>query len=140
LTQRLYHADAYATDFEARVTSIDPGMSKHAIALDATLFYPESGGQPGDTGTIGGVRIEETIEKGDRILHLTSQKPAFKAGEEVKGSIDWPRRFSNMQQHTGQHILSQAAGGAYDIVQTRHGALNRRYRPARPHMGGYGEG
>lgn len=108
MTQRLYHADAYATDFEARVTSIDPGMSKHTIALDATLFYPESGGQPGDTGTIGGVRIEETIEKGDRILHLTSQKPAFKAGEEVKGSIDWPRRFSNMQQHTGQHILSQA--------------------------------
>jgi alanyl-tRNA synthetase len=107
-TTRLYQADAYATEFEAVVAAISPCEEGHAVVLDQTLFYPETGGQPCDTGSIEGSRIERVVEQGETILHLAPREPGFKAGDRVKGAIDWPRRFINMQQHTGQHILSQA--------------------------------
>jgi len=136
LTRRLYQQDSYVTDFRARVLSVEEYEGRHAIELDATHFYPESGGQPGDTGVVGGIRIEATVlaggaalgaatgadvdaeKKGGRILHLASARPEFEAGETVEARIDWPGRFLNMQQHTGQHILSQAflaAAGAATI-------------------------
>jgi alanyl-tRNA synthetase len=107
-TKRLYQADAYATQFEAVVTGISRYQEAFAVVLDQTLFYPETGGQPCDTGSIAGVSIERVVDDGETILHLTSGEPGFKAGDRAKGAIDWPRRFINMQQHTGQHVLSQA--------------------------------
>jgi alanyl-tRNA synthetase len=80
----------------------------YATELAATLFYPESGSQPSDTGSIDDVRIETVLEEGEAILHISRRRPPFGPGDDVEGRIDWPRRFVNMQQHTGQHILSQA--------------------------------
>jgi len=135
LTRKLYQEDSYITEFTARVVSVGEHEGKQAIELDATHFYPEAGGQPCDTGTIGDVRIEATIvtggddgvrgateagddaaKKGSRILHITSGKPAFSEGDTVEAAIDWPARLLNMQQHTGQHILSQVFLSALDAA------------------------
>lgn len=107
MTRRLYQTDTYATDFESVVADVRPVEGGWAIALEATLFYPGSGGQPCDSGWIEDVRVEQAIDT-EEILHIAKAKPAFGVGARVRGRIDWPRRFLNMQQHTGQHILSQA--------------------------------
>src|SRR5206468_2002114 len=93
------------------------------ITLDRTAFYPTSGGQPFDTGTLGGWRVVDVIDRDDgTIAHVLSRPgpmdpavatagpegPALRAGDSVLGAIDWPRRFDHMQQHTGQHVLSAA--------------------------------
>lgn len=108
MTGRLYQADSYATEFESTVVAVRPQQEGHGIALAATLFYPETGGQPCDTGWIGDLRVERVAEAAGEILHLVGERPALSEGQSVRGRIDWPRRFLNMQQHTGQHILSQA--------------------------------
>jgi alanyl-tRNA synthetase len=108
LTKRLYQDDSYATTFSSRVTAVSRRGDAYVIELEATLFYPESGSQPSDTGSLGDVRIEEVVEEEDMILHLSSEQPGFGPGDTVEGGIDWSRRFINMQQHTGQHILSAA--------------------------------
>ena len=107
-TRRLYQADSYLCEFDSVVTALTKTQNGYATALEATLFYPETGGQPCDTGSIGATEIERAIEDGDLILHIASREPSFKVGDRVTGRIDWPRRFINRQQHTGQHILSQA--------------------------------
>jgi len=108
LTELLYQQDSYRTEFEARVVAVSPRADKYAIELDKTCFYPEAGGQPSDTGEIEGVRVEGVVEDEERVLHLTSERPGFGPGDGVKASIDRVRRLINMQQHTGQHVLSQA--------------------------------
>jgi alanyl-tRNA synthetase len=108
VTRRLYQDDSYATEFESRVVGVRPAGKCWEIALEATLFYPESGGQPCDVGWIDSARIDAVRESDDEIVHIASAEPALKPGQTVKGKIDWPARFLNMQQHTGQHILSQA--------------------------------
>jgi alanyl-tRNA synthetase len=108
LTRRLYQEDSYRTDFEAGVIEVFPHGKHFALILDHTCFYPESGGQPPDTGQVGGAAIETVLEEAGRILHITARKPSFAPGDRVRGSIDWTRRLINMQQHTGQHVLSQA--------------------------------
>jgi alanyl-tRNA synthetase len=108
LTERLYQQDSYRTEFEARIVAVSPHADRYAVELDKTCFYPEAGGQPSDTGMIEGVRVEGVVEDADRVLHLTSEQPGFGPGDRVKASIDWERRLINMQQHTGQHVLSQA--------------------------------
>lgn len=104
-TERLYHRDAYARDFTARVRERRDHKGKPALVLDRTLFYPTSGGQPHDRGTLNGVPVLDVFEEGDAIVHLLA---APVPDDEVAGSVDWERRFDHMQQHTGQHILSQA--------------------------------
>jgi alanyl-tRNA synthetase len=116
LTQRLYQKDSYRTDFEAVVVAVTPHAKRYAVELDQTIFYPESGGQPSDTGEIKGVRIEAVTEEADRVFHVASGRPVFAAGDRVSGSIDWKRRLVNMQQHTGQHVLSQAFLQALDAA------------------------
>jgi alanyl-tRNA synthetase len=101
MTERLYYSDSYLTDFRARVIAADPTGLR--VTLDRTAFYPTSGGQPFDVGTLGGARVIEVIEEDGHIAHLL-QAPL--RGEEVEGRIDWSRRFDHMQQHTGQHLLS----------------------------------
>jgi len=105
VTERLYYTDSYLREFDATVLTSEPHGDRLAVILDRTAFYPTSGGQPHDTGTLSGVPVTDVIEDGDdRVLHLVSG-PLTGA---VAGAIDWPRRFDHMQQHTGQHILSQA--------------------------------
>jgi len=108
LTERLYQQDTYRTEFEARVVAVEPRAGGYAVELDRTCFYPEAGGQPADAGEIEGIGIEAVVEEADRVLHLISRRPDFGPGDKVSGSIDWNRRLINMQQHTGQHVLSQS--------------------------------
>lgn len=103
MTERLYYFDSYRTEFESPVEAIHPGGL--VVELARTAFYPTSGGQPHDLGTIQGIpvtNVEET-PAGGILHHLTAPLPASAA---VSGSIDWPRRLDHMRQHTGQHLLS----------------------------------
>lgn len=119
MTERLYYGDSFLRNFSARVVDIreasrTDGVSVWQIALDRSAFYPTSGGQPSDTGVLratsrGGaileVPIESVEEDEDGIVWHFTRKP-LASGAEVKGSIDWQRRFDHMQQHSGQHLLS----------------------------------
>ena len=80
---------------------------KVAVELDQSCFYPSAGGQPNDLGWIDQIPVLDVEEKEDRILHYLEEN-RFKVGQSVQGRIDWKRRFDHMQQHTGQHILSQS--------------------------------
>jgi alanyl-tRNA synthetase len=117
--ERLYYADSALTDFTATVTDIRErsrtgGASLWQIALDRSAFYPTSGGQPHDIGTLAatapsGARLEAPIvdveeDEHGEVWHLTP-KPLL-AGTQVQGRIDWTRRLDHMQQHSGQHLLS----------------------------------
>ncbi len=105
MTEKLYYQNSYLIEFEARIVERVDWKGTPAYILDRTAFYPTSGGQPNDTGLINGVRVLDVIEDGNRIMHLMERDIE---GENIKGQIDWARRFDHMQQHTGQHILSQA--------------------------------
>ncbi|MBM3297840.1 MAG: hypothetical protein FJY83_09625 [Candidatus Aminicenantes bacterium] len=112
MTTRLYFEDACRTEFDARVLERRDREGRPSVVLDQTCFYPESGGQPWDTGTLNGAPVIQVVEEGESILHVLGDEagasPALDPGAAVAGRIDWPRRFDHMQQHTGQHILSQA--------------------------------
>jgi len=104
-TTRLYYEDAYLTEFEAEVVEARQLEGKPAVVLDRTAFYPESGGQPWDTGTLGGAAVVEVLDLDGTILHVLDREIE---GGRIRGHIDWPARYDRMQQHTGQHVLSQA--------------------------------
>jgi len=101
MTDRLYYQDSYLTEFRARVVDASPDQQR--IYLDRTAFYPTSGGQPFDTGQLGGLRVVDVVDEGDRIAHVVTERLV---PSEVDGRIDLSRRFDHMQQHTGQHLLS----------------------------------
>lgn len=105
MTERIFYTDSYIQDFTARVLSCQAGKKgRWEVLLDRTAFYPEGGGQPGDRGTLGGMRVLDTREKGGEVVHLTDGP--LDPGAQVKGSIDWERRFDLMQNHSGEHIVS----------------------------------
>ena len=108
-TERLYYNDSHLIEFEARVIDKTERVSGWtAVTLDRTAFYPTGGGQPSDTGTLNGLRVVECIDNEDEgVLHVI-QGRAPDLGTTVQGRVDWSRRLDHMQQHTGQHILSQA--------------------------------
>jgi alanyl-tRNA synthetase len=119
MTERLYYGDPYQREFDASITRIEQRDGRPHVWLDRTAFYPTSGGQPFDTGTLGARLVEDVLEDddGDVVHVLTaagggSSEPAdartLAAGVSVHGTIDWRRRFDHMQQHTGQHVLSAA--------------------------------
>lgn len=110
-TKRLYFEDPYRIEFEAKVVQRRIHDKSPALVLDQTCFYPESGGQPADRGTINGIEVIHVLEEGDRILHLLKSEVS---SEKVIGRIAWQRRFDHMQQHAGQHILSQSF---YELLQ-----------------------
>jgi alanyl-tRNA synthetase len=101
VTERLYYNDSYLHQFQARVLETSDDGRK--VFLDRTAFYPSSGGQPFDVGTLGGVAIVDVIDEDDRVAHVVEKPLAL---GEVTAEIDWTRRFDHMQQHTGQHLLS----------------------------------
>ena len=106
MTERLYYQDPYLREFDATLVSTAEHDGRPAVELDRTAFYPTSGGQPFDVGTLSGVKVVEVLETDEgRLLHVVERVPA---GPGVTGSIDWSRRFDHMQQHTGQHVLSAA--------------------------------
>ena len=109
ITERLYYSDSHLVEFEARVVDVTDRVSGWtAVVLDRTAFYPTGGGQPSDTGTLNSSRVVECIDDGDNgVLHVV-QGAAPARDATVRGRVDWSRRLDHIQQHTGQHILSQA--------------------------------
>jgi len=106
VTKRLYLEDQYQQIFTAKVIERTEFDGKPSVVLAQTLFYPTAGGQPHDTGTLNDIPVVDVFEDDRRrVVHLLQQPVA---GPEVQGRIDWQRRFDHMQQHTGQHLLSQA--------------------------------
>ncbi len=115
MTERLYYSDSYLSEFRARV--VEAGSGGLRVYLDRTAFYPTSGGQPFDLGTLGGSRVIEVADEEDRIAHLLDAPLASEEvkGREIEGRIDWARRFDHMQQHTGQHLLSAVFEELYSM-------------------------
>jgi len=141
VTDRLYYTDAYRSTFDATVTRSFEHEGRPAVTLDRTAFYPTSGGQPFDTGRLarraeraeqilptsqglgrqprdtegeplaGSVEVVETVDGSDIVHVLAAPLPA---GTVVSGTIEWPRRFDHMQQHTGQHLLSAACDRLFE--------------------------
>jgi alanyl-tRNA synthetase len=107
MTTRLYYQEPYKTTFEAVVTVCETAGDRPQVLLDQTAFYPTSGGQPFDIGTLGDAQVVDVIEREDgEIAHIVDRR--LEVGARVSGIVDWPRRFDHMQQHTGQHVLSAA--------------------------------
>lgn len=102
--KKLYYQDSHLKIFEATVTGCENAKGGFAITLSATAFYPEGGGQPSDTGTLGSTRVLSVGEENGEIYHLCSE--ALPVGATVTGVIDWDRRLDFMQQHSGEHIVS----------------------------------
>ena len=106
MTRKLYYQDSYLREFSGEILQDRQIDGKPVVILDQTAFYPESGGQPCDTGSLGVASVLSVLEDDSGIvLHLLDRK--IPRGR-ISGRIDWSRRFDHMQQHTGQHILSQA--------------------------------
>ncbi|MCG2768744.1 MAG: DHHA1 domain-containing protein [Anaerolineae bacterium] len=105
MTVHLYHSDAYLCTFDAHVVRCWSLEDRNAVVLDQTAFYPTSGGQPHDIGTINEMSVVDVYEENGDIVHLITGNLPLGS---VRGQIDWQRRLDHMQQHTGQHILSQA--------------------------------
>jgi len=103
-TKRLYFKDPYQIEFEAKVIKRVSHEGKPAVVLDQTCFYPEGGGQPADKGLLSGIQVIHVLEEDDQVIHVLEEEVSY---DSVKGVIDWDRRFDHMQQHAGQHILSQ---------------------------------
>ena len=121
MTEKLYDKDAYMKKFTGRVVSCEqyPAATeaaetiKYDVILDQTLFFPEEGGQTPDKGTLGGYPVVDVQINDETIIHTIAvpisdgdAETPFDIDEEVQGEIDWAHRFSNMQQHTGEHIFS----------------------------------
>jgi alanyl-tRNA synthetase len=107
MANRLYYQDPQRLAFDAVVTGVTRLDGRPAVALEATAFYPTSGGQPFDTGTLGDARVVDVVEsESGEIWHVLDRE--IEAGRSVRGIVDGDRRLDHMQQHTGQHILSAA--------------------------------
>ena len=141
MTERLYYTDSYTTEFDAKVVSVTTLLSSDdkelpAVELDASYFYPTSGGQAFDCGTLGTWRVVDVVvEKSGpgslgRVLHLLEADAStlanqLKPMQSVHGVVDWPRRYDHMQQHSGQHLLSHAFFHlfGYETVSVHFGAV-----------------
>ena len=142
-TIKLFDQDAYAADFSAAVLTVERTVKQEKkgkkgkkeivtwqLVLDRTLFFPEEGGQTPDTGTIEGFPVIDVQLEGSVIRHTVldnrteeavkedGENPLFSPGQTIRGVIDFAHRFSNMQNHSGEHILSGLVHGrfGYDNV------------------------
>lgn len=106
-SDRLYYTDSYLTSFDAVVREVVQKGDRWLVTLDRTAFYPSSGGQPNDIGTLGEAQVVDVVDQEDGTVgHLVDRE--LVANERVRGAIDWEHRFDHMQQHSGQHLLSAA--------------------------------
>ena len=103
-TKKLYYEDVYKKEFTAKVLECRESKKGYEIILNQTAFYPEGGGQPSDTGILGGINVKEVHEKSGELIHYTDEP--LEVGMDVIGKINWGRRFDLMQQHSGEHIVS----------------------------------
>lgn len=120
--KKLYYDSPYIKEFEATVMSCEKRKKGYEVVLDQTAFYPEGGGQPTDTGVLGGVKVLEVHEKAGVVTHYLED--ALEVGAKVTGMIDWNNRFIHMQEHSGEHLVSGLihARFGYDNVGFHMGA------------------
>ena len=104
MTEKLFYKDSFTKSFHATVISCEPNGDRYQAVLDRTAFFPEGGGQYADTGKLGEVNVLDVQEKDGQVLHYIDAP--LTVGEEVYGEIDWKLRFSRMQQHTGEHVVT----------------------------------
>jgi alanyl-tRNA synthetase len=114
-SSRIYYTDPTVFEFDATVTSVTPDGARSRVRLDRTAFYPTTGGQPFDTGTLGASKVIDVIDEDGDVDHVIEGPVALKAGDAVRGTIDRDRRVDHMQQHTGQHILSAAFDRLFNV-------------------------
>lgn len=104
MTERLFEKDAYCRNFTADVVSCEEKDGFFFVVLDKTAFFPEGGGQAPDKGIINGINVLDVQEKDGIVYHKTAK--SFEKGEKVSCELDWEVRFSRMQSHSGEHIVS----------------------------------
>ena len=121
MTERLYYADPYLREFDASVSRVERRDGRAAVVLDRTAFYPTSGGQPFDVGTLAcddgepALHVLDVVDDDADVAHLVDDPAGLAPGQVVHGVIDWARRFDHMQQHTGQHVLSAAIDRRFGV-------------------------
>jgi len=138
MTDRLYYTDAYRREFDASVVRVDRRDGRTGVVLDRSAFYPTSGGQPFDVGTIDGgperaarhppahptagrpfqgrLQVIDVVDEDGEIAHVVDgDVQGLVSGQQVHGVIEWTRRFDHMQQHTGQHVLSAAIDRLFGV-------------------------
>lgn len=122
--QPAYYRDSYQKQIDTRIASIDEG----AIFCEDTLFYPEGGGQPGDTGTISNesktIAVVDSKKQNGTIAHLVTDASGFAVGDEVTLNLDWDRRYAHMRMHTAMHLLGSlipvpVTGGSVGAEKSR---------------------
>ena len=114
MTERLYLIDSHLFENQCTVLSCEPAKEGFDVMVDRTVFFPNKGGQPCDTGILGGVKVVDVRESGDELI-LRTEGP-LPVGETVTGHIDEKRRLDIMEQHTGEHVLSWCAYKLFDAV------------------------
>ena len=114
-TRKLFYEDGSIRTFTATVTGCEPRGQYWAVTLDVTAFYPEGGGQAGDTGFLNDAAVLDTREEGESILHICAAP--LEVGTQAEGRLDWNARFARMQNHTGEHMVS-------GVIHRRYGFHN----------------
>ena len=113
MTELLYLRDSYLLEFDATVTAVGDGT----VMLDRTAFYPTGGGQPHDTGSLGGAAVTDVRKEGDDVWHRV-EGPLPGIGESVHGVVDWDRRHALMRTHTAMHVLCGVIWNEYRVPAT----------------------
>lgn len=128
ITKRLFREDVYMKEASAIITSVKTEDGRTEIILDQTIFFPEGGGQSCDRGTLAGHNVTYVYENEDYIFHVVDcPEGSLTEGQEVCLSIDWERRFDNMQRHCGEHILS-------GMFFREYGGVNRGFHMGEQYM------
>ncbi|NQX44205.1 hydrolase [Paenibacillus tritici] len=113
MTTKLYYDSAYVNEWSTTITSTLQREDGIYVTLAETAFYPHGGGQPCDTGTIGGIAVLDVVLEDQEVLHKVAELPGQM---EVGCKLDWTRRFDHMQQHSGQHLLSAVFRKLYQAM------------------------
>ena len=106
MQEKLYYKNSYQRECTARILKHETDDKGLWLQLDQNLFYPGGGGQLPDKGQIAGIELQSVLEDEGIIWHCIEKNAAVKEGDEIQVKIDWPARYQNMQQHSGQHLLS----------------------------------
>lgn len=116
-TEQLYLKDSYLSSFEGRVVALDP--ERRAVALDRSAFYPTGGGQPHDTGVLGGFEVTDVTKSQGMVWHtLGGEGPLPEVGELLSGQLDWERRHALMRTHTALHVLCGVIWNVWGVPVT----------------------
>ena len=113
MTEKLYDKDSHLKEFSATVLSCEKSGENYSVILDKTAFFPEGGGQESDRGNIGEAAVLDVRIVSGEIIHCTDRP--LNIGEEYACTLNWDRRFRNMQNHSGEHIVSGIVHRLYGL-------------------------